>query len=55
MASLLPAKSELVKGEAFDVGPRYTGLAYIGEGAYGMVVYVFDAFEFFTIRYHLIY
>uniref|UniRef100_A0A087XQZ9 Mitogen-activated protein kinase n=1 Tax=Poecilia formosa TaxID=48698 RepID=A0A087XQZ9_POEFO len=28
---------ELVKGQAFDVGPRYTNLAYIGEGAYGMV------------------
>ena len=28
---------ELVRGQAFDVGPRYTGLTYIGEGAYGMV------------------
>jgi hypothetical protein len=29
--------SELVKGQAFDVGPRYVNLSYIGEGAYGMV------------------
>ncbi len=28
---------ESVKGQLFDVGPRYTNLAYIGEGAYGMV------------------
>jgi len=28
---------EVVRGQAFDVGPRYCGLAYIGEGAYGMV------------------
>lgn len=29
--------AELVRGQAFDVGPRYTNLSYIGEGAYGMV------------------
>lgn len=29
--------SESVKGQMFDVGPRYTNLSYIGEGAYGMV------------------
>ncbi|XP_074920778.1 mitogen-activated protein kinase 3 [Chelonoidis abingdonii] len=28
---------ESVKGQVFDVGPRYTDLQYIGEGAYGMV------------------
>lgn len=28
---------ESVKGQNFDVGPRYTDLMYIGEGAYGMV------------------
>lgn len=28
---------ESVKGQLFDVGPRYTNLSYIGEGAYGMV------------------
>lgn len=28
---------EIVKGQPFDVGPRYTQLQYIGEGAYGMV------------------
>lgn len=27
-----------VKGQLFEVGPRYYDLAYIGEGAYGMVV-----------------
>lgn len=31
------AQVETVKGQLFDVGPRYTNLAYIGEGAYGMV------------------
>lgn len=29
---------EFVREHAFEVGPRYTNLAYIGEGAYGMVV-----------------
>lgn len=29
---------EIIRGQAFEVGPRYTQLAYIGEGAYGMVV-----------------
>uniref|UniRef100_A0A8C7UW53 Mitogen-activated protein kinase n=1 Tax=Oncorhynchus mykiss TaxID=8022 RepID=A0A8C7UW53_ONCMY len=28
---------EMVKGQNFDVGPRYVNLSYIGEGAYGMV------------------
>lgn len=28
---------EVVKGQPFDVGPRYSQLQYIGEGAYGMV------------------
>lgn len=28
---------ESVKGQYFDVGPRYVDLLYIGEGAYGMV------------------
>lgn len=28
---------ESVRGQMFDVGPRYTNLSYIGEGAYGMV------------------
>lgn len=30
--------AETIRGQAFEVGPRYTNLAYIGEGAYGMVV-----------------
>ncbi len=28
---------EIVRGQPFDVGPRYSKLKYIGEGAYGMV------------------
>ena len=31
-------KIEVIRGQSFDCGPRYTNLAYIGEGAYGMVV-----------------
>ena len=31
---------EYVREHAFEVAPRYTDLSYIGEGAYGMVVYV---------------
>ena len=31
---------EMVKEHPFFVGPRYTGLAYIGEGAYGVVACV---------------
>ncbi|CAF0781716.1 unnamed protein product [Didymodactylos carnosus] len=30
--------SEIIKEQVFEVGPRYTDLKYIGEGAYGMVV-----------------
>ena len=30
--------SVTVRGQVFNVGPRYTALTYIGEGAYGMVV-----------------
>jgi mitogen-activated protein kinase 1/3 len=29
---------EIVRQHVFEVGPRYTNLAYIGEGAYGIVV-----------------
>ncbi|XP_012737697.2 mitogen-activated protein kinase 3 [Fundulus heteroclitus] len=36
------AQVETVKGQIFDVGPRYTNLAYIGEGAYGMVCAALD-------------
>ena len=32
------AGAEVVRGQVFEVGPRYVNLAYIGEGAYGMVV-----------------
>ncbi|CAH1986517.1 unnamed protein product [Acanthoscelides obtectus] len=34
--------AEVVRGQVFEVGPRYTNLAYIGEGAYGMVVSAYD-------------
>lgn len=30
--------AEVIRGQIFEVGPRYVNLAYIGEGAYGMVV-----------------
>lgn len=30
--------AEIIRGQTFEVGPRYTNLTYIGEGAYGMVV-----------------
>lgn len=30
--------AETIRGQVFEVGPRYTNLQYIGEGAYGMVV-----------------
>lgn len=30
--------AEVIRGQIFEVGPRYRNLAYIGEGAYGMVV-----------------
>ncbi|CAF1091977.1 unnamed protein product [Adineta steineri] len=33
---------ELIKDQIFEVGPRYTDLKYIGEGAYGMVVSAYD-------------
>ncbi|XP_065173575.1 mitogen-activated protein kinase 1 [Atheta coriaria] len=33
---------EIIRGQAFEVGPRYTNLFYIGEGAYGMVVAAYD-------------
>ena len=29
---------ETIRGQLFEVGPRYIDLTYIGEGAYGMVV-----------------
>ncbi|VVC33576.1 Protein kinase, ATP binding site,Mitogen-activated protein (MAP) kinase, ERK1/2,Protein kinase [Cinara cedri] len=37
------SNSEMVRGHIFDVGPRYTNLSYIGEGAYGMVVSAYDS------------
>ena len=36
MASVRPPP-EIVRGQVFDVGPRYSNLSFIGEGAYGMV------------------
>lgn len=37
-ASSAAPSGEPIRGQMFEVGPRYTNLAYIGEGAYGMVV-----------------
>ncbi|CAF4160814.1 unnamed protein product [Rotaria socialis] len=34
---------KLIKDQLFEVGPRYTDLKYIGEGAYGMVVSGYDS------------
>lgn len=34
--------AEVIRGQIFEVGPRYKDLAYIGEGAYGMVVSALD-------------
>ncbi|XP_039266663.1 mitogen-activated protein kinase 1-like [Styela clava] len=39
------ACAEVVRGQVFDVGPRYLNLSYIGEGAYGMVVSAMDTFK----------
>ena len=41
-AASVPAGTETVRGQLFTVGPRYNNLAYIGEGAYGMVVSAYD-------------
>lgn len=35
--AMVKSPPEVVRGQVFDVGPRYTGVSYIGEGAYGMV------------------
>lgn len=32
--------AQTIRGQVFEVGPRYTNLAHIGEGAYGVVVWV---------------
>ncbi|GAB5579319.1 mitogen-activated protein kinase 3 isoform X3 [Prionailurus iriomotensis] len=41
-AAAAGAGPEMVRGQVFDVGPRYTNLSYIGEGAYGMVCSAYD-------------
>lgn len=33
----------VIRGHVFEVGPRYTNLEYIGEGAYGLVVSAYDS------------
>lgn len=30
--------AQTIRDQIFEVGPRFTNLTYIGEGAYGMVV-----------------
>lgn len=37
-AGAVNTNPECIRGQLFEVGPRYTNLQYIGEGAYGMVV-----------------
>lgn len=32
-----PDGTEEIHGQLFEVGPRYVDLAFVGEGAYGMV------------------
>ena len=34
---LAGAAEPVIRGTEFNVGPRYSDLNYIGEGAYGMV------------------
>ena len=38
----VPSELQTVRGQQFIVGPRYSNLQYIGEGAYGMVVSAYD-------------
>ena len=38
----VPSEMQTVRGHQFIVGPRYSNLQYIGEGAYGMVVSAYD-------------
>lgn len=35
-AQLTASNVEIVRQQRFEVGPRYTDLKFIGEGAYGM-------------------
>ena len=35
-------ESVLIKSQTFRVGPRFSNLRYIGEGAYGIVVAAYD-------------
>lgn len=42
MVDPLNSNIEIIRGQAFEVGPRYSNLKYIGEGAYGMVVSAYD-------------
>ena len=37
-AAAAAAATSTIRGQVFEVAPRYTNLSYIGEGAYGMVV-----------------
>lgn len=42
VAGHLPSVSVEIRGQQFTVGPRYTDLRYISEGAYGVVVSAWD-------------
>ncbi|WKY01430.1 hypothetical protein Q1695_015432 [Nippostrongylus brasiliensis] len=37
-----PVYAEEIRGQPFEVGPRYVDLSFIGEGAYGVVVSALD-------------
>ena len=51
MAAVKPPP-EIVRGQAFDVGPRYSNLSYIGEGAYGMVWWVLGKMQSLALCRH---
>eukprot|EP00045_Choanoeca_perplexa_P008700 m.81830 g.81830 ORF g.81830 m.81830 type:complete len:458 (+) comp14583_c0_seq1:96-1469(+) len=58
----MAASAHIIRGQAFAVGERYQDLAYIGEGAYGMVVSANDtqsgqevAIKKMILRDHLTY
>lgn len=41
-ANVSASNVDIIRGQVFEVGPRYANLKYIGEGAYGMVVSAHD-------------
>lgn len=37
--SAINQEQYMIKGQIFDIGFRFSDLSYIGEGAYGIVMY----------------